>query len=45
MLRISEALGRTLDTQALLTNMIDGLLEIFHAPTMPWRCRSRTSGS
>ena len=29
MLRISEALGRTLDTQALLTNMIDGLLEIF----------------
>jgi phosphoserine phosphatase RsbU/P len=28
-LRISEALGRTLDTQALLTNMIDGLLEIF----------------
>jgi hypothetical protein len=28
MLRISEALGRTLDTQALLTNMIDGFLDI-----------------
>jgi phosphoserine phosphatase RsbU/P len=29
MLRISESLGRTLDTQALLTQTIDGLLEIF----------------
>jgi serine phosphatase RsbU (regulator of sigma subunit)/pSer/pThr/pTyr-binding forkhead associated (FHA) protein len=29
MLRISEALGRTLDTQALLAKTIDGLLEIF----------------
>ena len=29
MLRISEALGRTLDTQALLANMVDGLLQIF----------------
>ena len=29
MLRISEALGQTLDTQALLTSTIDSLLEIF----------------